>query len=459
MDSWGGLVTWPIMAAGLLLAGAGERIAMTWLAILLLAGSSLQNPPQKKAPAPKPAVAAAAGDAVQQAEDKLGHGQYAAAATLLEHYLAGHASDAHAHCDLGYAWAALGRRDDAIREYTTGVAGQPNDFSAQMNLSLLLLQAHQPATALPHLQQAAQLKPGDAKVWMNQGEALEALGRNQDALAAFRKAAALDPASVTPHKAMARLLVSARQWAQAEPELQAVLKAEPEDEAARSALINAYLQQHQFDKAQPLLQTLLQQHPDSAPGHFASAELLQQAGKLDQAQGEYQKALQLDPSNDEARAQLAQIAMLQKNYAAAIQMLQPLAAKHPQSADWHMRLGTAYMQAMQMEPARDQFLAVVSQRPQAAEAWGDLAVVFYKLKDPVHSLAALDRHDRLAGNSAGSYFLRAINYDQLQQYDLAVENYQKFLQVDQHRDPDDEFKATHRLIAIQPLARRQRKKK
>ncbi len=431
---------------------------MTWLALLLLAGSSLQNSSPTKAPAPKPTVVVSEAT-VTQAEDNLGHGHYAAAAALLEHYLAAHADDAHAHNDLGYAWAALGRRDDAIREYTAGVAGQPNDFSAQMNLSLLLLRAHQPATALPHLQQAAQLKPGDAKVWMNQGKALEELSRNQEALTAFRKAAVLDPASAAPHQAMARLLVAGKQWAQAEPELQAVLKADPDDEAARSALIHAYLQQRQFDKAQPLLQALLQRHPDSAPGHFASAELLQQAGKLDQAREEYQKTLQLDPSDDEARGQLAEIAMLQKNYPVAIQILQPLVAKHPQSADWHMRLGTAYLQAMQMEPARDQFLAVVRQRPQAADAWSDLAVAFYKLKDPVHSLAALDHHDRLVGPGAGSYFLRAINDDQLQQYDLAVENYQKFLQVDQHRNPDDEFKATHRLIAIQPLARRQNKKK
>lgn len=433
---------------------------MTWLAALLLTGGGLVIPAQTShpTPAPKPAVVVST-DTVRQAETSMNRQQYAAAALLLEQYLAAHPDDAHAHCDLGFAYAALGRRDDAIRQYTTGVAGQLNDFSAQMNLSLLLLGAHRPAEALPHLQQAAQLKPGDAKVWINQGRALEALGRPPDAIAAYHKAATLDPSSLTPHKAAAHLLAAARQWPQAVVELKAVLRLSPNDADAQSALINAYLQQRQFALAQPLLTRFLQQHPQNAAGHFASAELLQQQGKLDQARQEYQTVVQLDPSNDEARAQLADLAMQQKNYPAAIQALQAMVQKHPDSALWHYRLGTVYMQAMQMEPARQEFLTVVRKQPNLAGAWGDLAVVFYKLKDPVHSLQALDRHDQLAGTSAGSYFLRAINHDSLQQYELAVENYQKFLQVDQDRNPDDVFKAKHRLIALLPMVHGKKKKK
>ena len=56
-------------------------------------------------------------------------------------------------------------------------------------------------------------------------------------------------------------------------------------------------------------------------------------------------------------------------------------------------------------------------------------------------------------NSPSSYFLRATCYDHLRQFAQAVENYKAFLAVSNGQFPDEEWKARHRLIAIEPEAK------
>ncbi len=55
-----------------------------------------------------------------------------------------------------------------------------------------------------------------------------------------------------------------------------------------------------------------------------------------------------------------------------------------------------------------------------------------------------------------SYFLRATCYDHLRQFAEAVENYKAFLAASNGQFPDDEWKARHRLIAIEPEANRKK---
>jgi hypothetical protein len=46
--------------------------------------------------------------------------------------------------------------------------------------------------------------------------------------------------------------------------------------------------------------------------------------------------------------------------------------------------------------------------------------------------------------------VRASAYDHLRDYKKAAENYHQFLKVANGKYPDQEWQATHRLIAIEP---------
>jgi hypothetical protein len=51
------------------------------------------------------------------------------------------------------------------------------------------------------------------------------------------------------------------------------------------------------------------------------------------------------------------------------------------------------------------------------------------------------------------FFLRASAYDHLRDYKLAAVDYHHFLDVAGGKYPDQEWQATHRLIAIEPKKR------
>ena len=57
---------------------------------------------------------------------------------------------------------------------------------------------------------------------------------------------------------------------------------------------------------------------------------------------------------------------------------------------------------------------------------------------------------KITQDTPPTYFLRATSYDHLRQYKPAAENYRLFLAAANGAYPDEEWKARHRLIAIDP---------
>jgi hypothetical protein len=62
----------------------------------------------------------------------------------------------------------------------------------------------------------------------------------------------------------------------------------------------------------------------------------------------------------------------------------------------------------------------------------------------------LDARAKYLPEVPGTYFLRATAFDSLRDYKQASQNYHQFLVVAAGRFPDEEWKAKHRLIAIEP---------
>jgi predicted DNA-binding protein YlxM (UPF0122 family) len=57
---------------------------------------------------------------------------------------------------------------------------------------------------------------------------------------------------------------------------------------------------------------------------------------------------------------------------------------------------------------------------------------------------------------AGTWFIRAICYDKLKQTKLALESYQKFLQLGQDKNPDQVWQAQQRSKVLQRMLEQKR---
>ena len=69
------------------------------------------------------------------------------------------------------------RLDEAEQLYRGILATEPGQPQASHNLGLLLLQLHQPAAALPHLEAALAAKPGSERYWLSYIDALRKDGQ------------------------------------------------------------------------------------------------------------------------------------------------------------------------------------------------------------------------------------------------------------------------------------------
>src|SRR5438477_1559863 len=87
-----------------------------------------------------------------------------------------------------------GRRAEAERIYAAIVACMPGHFDALHLLGVLRQEQSRPAEALSLIAAALRLNARSAAAHTNYGIVLAALGRNDEAMASFERALAIDPA-------------------------------------------------------------------------------------------------------------------------------------------------------------------------------------------------------------------------------------------------------------------------
>ena len=83
------------------------------------------------------------------------------------------------------------------------------------------------------------------------------------------------------------------------------------------------------------------------------------------------------------------------------------------------------------------------------EAAGHLAFAASANNDPAGCLRALEVRATVLPPSAPALFLSAISEDKLHRAKAAQQDYQAFLAASNGANPDEEFEARHRLVALE----------
>ena len=175
------------------------------------------------------------------------------------------------HYNLGYAFQAEGKTEEAIGQYREALALEPEFASAHTNLCVALGAIGEHAEALQHCQEAMRIEPGNAEGHNNLGMELAAAGRHDEAIASFREAIQLDPRLATAHANLGTAFAAAGDSQAAIRHLAEAIRLEPKNVAAHNNL----------------------------------GILLASGGRLDEAIEHFETALRLRPDNREAEANLA----------------------------------------------------------------------------------------------------------------------------------------------------------
>lgn len=399
---------------------------------------------------------------IAQAESAIEKKDYATAEKVLQAYVPKNATDFRAWYDLGYLYSATGRDQEAIAAYRKSVAAKPDVFESNLNLGVLLAKDGNP-DAVTFLHAATQLKPnsdpqaGHARAWDALGHALERSSPS-DAVAAYEKAAELQPRDPEPHLSSAILLEKQKDYPAAEKQFQAVATLDPTSQEAIAGLANIYMREKRLPEAEAMLRKNIAANPTNATAHVQLGRVLAAENKTDEAVAEFQAGLRDSPDDPDAIRELAGLAAASKKYDEAAAQYRTLLQRFPNDGELHYALGSVLKEQHKFAEAERELITALRLKPDITEAYGDLAVVANENKDYALAMKVLDVRAKFMPETPATYFMRATIYDNLQQYPQAADYYRKFLQVANGKYPDQEWQARHRLVAIDPKAKSKKKK-
>jgi tetratricopeptide (TPR) repeat protein len=431
--------------------GITKAIAAALLAIFALPAlaqtrSSHKLPPQSATDDDRTA------DALKEAESLLQKQQYQQAEEKLQAIVLKQSANPQAWFDLGFAQSHQGKTTEAVAAYKKAAQLDPKWFEAQQNLGLALAKSGDLPAAAAALRTAVTLKPtvggqqALAAAWLSLAQVTEE-SQPQDSLAAYQKAAELDPANADAQLGIARMAERAGNAAAAEQQYLKLAAAGNNDSI--ESLISLYLKQKRFSDAETWLHKYLAANPQNT-----AAQL--QLGKLQAAEGKTQEAITtLEPvyktsPDPKVARELAGLYLETKQYPAAADLLRPLIAQSPNDAQLYLDYGSALMHQLKYAEAQTVLLKAVQLKPDLVEAYSDLAYAAEQNKNYELTIRVLDARAKLQPETPATLFLRATAYDNLRMYKPAAANYKLFLAAAGGKFPDQEFQARHRLKAILP---------
>src|SRR6202158_1879938 len=400
---------------------------------------------------------------IAQAEDAIQKNDFTGAETLLKKAIDKDPRNYQAWFDLGFVQNHLGRVEDSIHAYRQSVAAKPEVFETNLNLGLMLVRFNSPE-AERYLRAATTLKPtaqpeeGQARAWLALAHLLES-NKPEDALAAYRKASELTPKDPEPHLSAGLLHERQKEFSAAEAEYKQVLTLDPHSTDSQSTeaaigLTNIYMNSGRFGDAEPLLRRLATERPDDAGIHLQLGRVLAAQDKKDDAIAEIQIALKLAPADSEAQREIAELYTSAGKNDLAENTYRALVTTQPKDPELHRGLGQALLRQKKFPEAQQEFLTALRLKRDSPDVYVDLAFAASENKNYELTIRALNGRTLLnAELPAICFFLRASAYDHLRDYKQAAVDYHHFLDVASGKYPDQEWQATHRLIAIEPKKR------
>ncbi len=185
--------------------------------------------------------------------------------TLWERVVNSHpGASATAHTNLGNAYRAAGRVEDAVRQHQESAKLRPEHPFVHDGLGTALLDLGRVDEAIAAFERAIALEPRYPQALRNLWFAWSAKGRPAEAQAAVEKAVALDPNYADAWSSLGISHARAGRLADAEAAFRRAAQLDPRNAAFLGNLATALLQQGRVDEAIPLYEDACRRAPGEA---------------------------------------------------------------------------------------------------------------------------------------------------------------------------------------------------
>jgi Flp pilus assembly protein TadD len=445
---------------GLCIGGAQRSLAYAPDKAAALLGN--QSSPDARSTKPKPAVqskvqkvANPLNDLLEEAQRHIDKNNFEAAIAPLQKVIADQPEFAYAHFQLAYVYTALKRTDEARAEYARTVAIDPKMSEAYLNLGMLLLDKQEDAAAVAPLRKAVELLPAQSRPRYLLAAALDRSGDQPGATESFEALLHLDPNDITAIDYLGWAVLRKGKPDEAEARFRRALEVQPKEPEARRGLAQS-LDAQKEPEAASAYRDYLELKPEDSEARARLIHLLVEQKQNDVALAELDR---LDAGKQPTLESLklrADILIAGKKWDDSIGTLQQALALSPNDAQLHGGLGRILLQKRDFAAAEKELRIALRLDGKNLSYFKDLSSTFFLGGNYPAALATLDEIAKVEQPGAGVWFIRAICYDKLNQPKLALEAYQKFLELDQDKNPDQVWQAKERSKVLQRMLERKR---
>ena len=321
---------------------------------------------------------------------------YSNAKEAFQHALKLNPNSSKTHNDLGNVYVAENKPDLAVREFRSVLRLDPANSNGNYNLGLLLMAKGLPAEAIPHFQR---IRPATMETNFNLIRCYLQSGQSAAGLSLAKTLSEKNKDDVKLHFTLGVVLASAKQYPQAQFELEKANALQPETFEILYNLGQSYLRDHQYPKAETMLSRALRLKPDSADTLYLLGEVYSDRARPVDALDVLVRAHRLAPENTDVIFLLARVTMTQNYYEDAIPLLESGLKLAPQRADLHAALGESYFMSGKADKATEEFKRLIALDP-----------------------------------SARSYAFMGLSYRNLGRFDEATKYFEAGLKLDRHND-------------------------
>ena len=239
--------------------------------------------------------------------------------------------------------------------------------------------------------------PESAESWVFRGDLLRSEGKSEEALAAYRKAAILQPANVSARKMLAATLLRKEQPQSATYVLEPLL-AQPTDDAELLSLAGqAYLQIGQVRKALQFLERAVALDPANARIRTGLGLTRLAGGERRLAVDDLEAAVALKATDTRAENYLIMALVARGETSKALQAAQALEQKQPNKSVTHLLKGAVFLAQQDFVRARASFERSLALQPAYFPAAAALAQIDLREKNAEAARGRMEgvlKHDK-----------------------------------------------------------------
>ncbi|MEJ2245810.1 MAG: tetratricopeptide repeat protein [Acidobacteriota bacterium] len=285
---------------------------------------------------------------------------------------------------------------DAEKTYEEALKQAPDDCTLRRAFGELLLDENEYESAAGQFGAVREKCPWLPAVYTDLGFAEEKMGRDNEAIAYFKKALELGYEPANNHANLGIVLGNQGKRDEAMAQYRKALEINPAHESARLNLAVTLTITEKFDEAVSHFEEILESNPDNYQAHYGLGYALSLQGRIEESVSHYRKSLEIEPGFEPAQNKLG---------------------------NWLLEQGEA-------DEAEALFRRAVESNPNNAKAWLGLAVVLTSKGNSREAVPYFEKSLKTEPEDATAHYYFGKALADLARFSEAISHYQKAIEMD-----------------------------